>query len=338
MRLAIATGRGIHLVEDERTVEALRAPIRCIARDPEDPTHLVAGGDGVWRSGDGGVAWREIAPLPHPAFSVAIGHGRYFAGTEPSSLYRSDDRGETWHDLAALREIPSAPTWSFPPRPWTSHVRWIGLDPHDPGVILAGIELGGVMRSSDGGATWHDPGAGVRAGAPADLRGRLSPTASRNAVPGRAGAHRDCHALAFHPTAPGRCYEAAGGGVAWSHDGGDSWTRLDRGRDRHYCWGLAVDPEDPDLFYVSAAPGPYEAHYRAGTADAAIYRYQGRWTRLTNGLPDPIPTLPTALATDRGGTVYAVLRDGALYRSRDRGETWETLPATVPGAEAMVVI
>ncbi len=75
--------------------------------------------------------------------------GVVWAGTEPSALFRSEDGGWHWQELPALRNIPSAPTWSFPPRPWTSHVRWITPDPHEAERIFVGIELGGVMRSLD---------------------------------------------------------------------------------------------------------------------------------------------------------------------------------------------
>jgi hypothetical protein len=69
--------------------------------------------------------------------------GAVYAGTEPSALFRSDDRGATWRELTALLELPSRLSWSFPPRPWTSHVRWIAPNPHDADLLLVGIELGG---------------------------------------------------------------------------------------------------------------------------------------------------------------------------------------------------
>src|SRR5258708_16926773 len=74
-----------------------------------------------------------------------------YAGTEPSSLYRSEDGGLSWQLLPALRELPSASSWSFPPRPWTHHVRTIALHPTDPESLAVGIELGGGMRSGEGG-------------------------------------------------------------------------------------------------------------------------------------------------------------------------------------------
>jgi photosystem II stability/assembly factor-like uncharacterized protein len=156
------------------------------------------------------------------------------------------------------------------------------------------------MRTTDGGETWADH---------------------------RPGAQRDVHALVWHPTEAGRAYEAAGGGAAWSHDGGESWEPADVGRDRHYTWALAVDPADPDRWYVSASPGPFEAH-GSRPATAALYRWrgQGPWEELDLGLPRPLETMPYALTTSDTGLV-AGLRDGRLLESRDAGDTWSAIEA-----------
>jgi hypothetical protein len=112
-------------------------------------------GSGLWRSDDRGASWRDLHLPEQDVFSVAVSpaDGAVYAGCEPSMLFRSDDGGESWRELASLRSIPSAPTWSFPPRPWTSHVRWIAPNPREVGLLLVGIELGGLMWSGDGGET-----------------------------------------------------------------------------------------------------------------------------------------------------------------------------------------
>ena len=245
-------------------------------------------------------AWIDCK-LPEPAvFSLAVSaaDGAVYAGTEPSRLFRSDDGGESWSELDALLELPSQPSWSFPPRPWTSHVRWIAPSPHDPGLLLVGIELGGLMRSSDGGQSWQDH---------------------------RPGAQRDVHSLAWHPHTPGRAYEAGGGGAAFSTDAGESWQPADEGLDRHYSWSVTVDPSDPDCWYVSASTGPYAAHGR-GDPQARIYRRRDGepWRPLTGGLPEPLPAMPYALlATD--GRLVAGLADGQLWESPDRGDSWTAM-------------
>jgi photosystem II stability/assembly factor-like uncharacterized protein len=302
--LCAATGDGVALLEENDGAWRVRvamaeAGVRSVARDPSDPKRLLAGsvGQGVWQSSDGGETWRRL-DFPEPdVFSVAVGpaDGALYAGCEPSMLFRSDDGGGSWRELAALREIPSAPTWSFPPRPWTSHVRWVAPSPHDASLLLVGIELGGLMRSEDGGETWSDH---------------------------RPGAQRDVHALAWHPRVPERAYEAAGGGAALSVDGGETWEPADDGRDRHYTWALAVDPEDPDVWYVSASTGPYAAHGR-GSAQAHIYRRRGAepWELLTGGLPEPLDAMPYALAF-AGGRLVAGFADGTVSTSADGGDRW----------------
>jgi photosystem II stability/assembly factor-like uncharacterized protein len=318
-RLYAATGDGI--VRLDEAGEAWTAGpslsgsgAQCLAVDLDrDTVYAGLREGGVRRSVDGGRSWVDCR-LPEPGvFSLAVSaaDGAVYAGTEPSRLFRSDDRGESWRELEALLELPSRPSWSFPPRPWTSHVRWIAPSPHDPGLLLVGIELGGLMRSSDGGQSWQDH---------------------------RPGAQRDVHALAWHPQVPGRAYEAGGGGAAFSTDAGGSWQQADEGRDRHYTWSVTVDPDDPDCWYVSASTGPFAAHGR-GDPHARIYRrLDGEpWQPLAGGLPEPLPAMPYALlATD--GRLFAGLADGQLWESRDRGESWVRLRLRGAAPDALVAL
>lgn len=285
---------------------------QCLAVDPRRPATVFAGlrEGGVRHSEDAGATWVDCG-LPEPGvFSLAVSaaDGTVYAGTEPSRLFGSNDKGTTWEALDALLELPSRPTWSFPPRPWTSHVRWIAPSPHDASLLLAGIELGGLMRSADRGRTWEDH---------------------------RPGAQRDVHCLAWHPNAEGRAYEAGGGGSAFSVDGGETWTPADDGRDRNYTWALAVDPVDPEVWYVSASTGPFAAHGR-GDPQAHLYRRRNGepWSVLGGGLPDPLPAMPYALvaAEDR---LFAGLSDGQLWESGDRGDTWRRCTITGDGLTAL---
>jgi len=314
--LYLATGRRVARLEEgdggwEARFALEDSGAQCLAVDPAAPATVYAGcrGTGVQRSDDAGETWSDCA-LPEPyVYSLAVSpaDGAVYAGTEPSRLFRSRDGAGTWEELEALQAIPSRPSWSFPPRPWTSHVRWIAPDPHRAERLLVGIELGGLMLSEDGGATFSDH---------------------------RPGAQRDVHGLAWHPHATGRAYEAAGGGAAFSVDGGHSWRAADEGRAERYVWAVAPDPDDPDRWYVSAAPGPRQAH-GSGPSAAGLFRRDGDgpWQRLG----EPLDAMPYALGT-AGGILFAGLGDGRVLRSVDAGEHWEALPERVEAVLAVVAV
>jgi photosystem II stability/assembly factor-like uncharacterized protein len=303
-RLYAATGDAIARLEENGDAWKVELALtgtgaQCLAVDPADPDTVYAGlrDGGVRRTADASRSWVDCALPEACVFSLAVSpvDGAVYAGTEPSRLFRSDDQGTSWRELETLLELPSRPNWSFPPRPWTSHVRWIAPSPHDADLLLVGIELGGLMRSADGGERWEDH---------------------------RPGAQPDVHSIPWHPRLAGRAYEAGGGGAAFSVDGGESWQAADDGRDRNYTWSVAVDPQEPDCWYVSASTGPFAAHGRRDP-QALIYRRRDGepWQPLAGGLPEPLQAMPYALlATD--GRLFAGLADGQLWQSLDRGDSW----------------
>ena len=321
-RLYAATGDAVAQIDSldgERVVVSQNLEGRgamSLAVDPRDPERIFVGtfDRGVYRSRDGGGVWESVGAGMANArvLSIAIspcervnGLSVVYAGTEPSDVLRSEDDGATWRGAPALTALPSAPTWSFPPRPWTHHTRWIALHPTDPTTIYAGIELGGVMVTRDGGETWEDR---------------------------KLGSQYDAHALATHPAAPNRVYEAAGGGVAISDDAGRTWRAVDDGMDRHYAWGLAVDAAEPDLWYVSASFSARDAHRQHGNAQAVLFRKQGDapWHALggeESELSQPSPTMPYALLAPRGrpNALIAGMQNGDLLLTDNAGATWRRL-------------
>jgi photosystem II stability/assembly factor-like uncharacterized protein len=315
-RLYAAGGDAVSVVEDGSVNAGLKGHgARCLAVDAGDPDTLYVGtsDEGLFKSGDGGRSWEGLSSIGHPrvtALAVSPVDGAVYAGTEPSALFVSRDGGGSWRELEQMRNVPSQPTWSFPPRPWTSHVRAIAPSYEDPDLVVVGIELGGVLRSIDGGETWQDQ---------------------------RPGAQPDCHSLAAHPDAPGLFYEAGGGGFARSMDSGDSWEGADEGMGLRYAWGLAVDTEDPSLVYTSAAPGPYRAH-GLGASGAAVYCKLGEepWRAVLEDLD----VFPYALCADpeAPGAVFAGLRDGTILRGEGAGESWREVARVSSGLEALAVV
>jgi photosystem II stability/assembly factor-like uncharacterized protein len=281
---------------------------QCVAVDPRHPEHVYCGtfDAGLWRSHDAGRSWERVGVggidgILHPSvMALAVSSvGTVWAGTEPSAIFSSENGAESWQERQGLRDLPSASTWSFPPRPYTSHVRWIQLDPNDPQCVLASIEAGGVMRSEDGGATWHD---------------RQPDTP------------RDAHGLAMDFRAPGRVHVASGDAAyAESLDGGRTWRRHNDGLGYYYLWSVAVDPGDPETVIVSASPSAFHAH-NANRAESAIFRRQGDgdWEQVSRGLPPAAGTMTYTLTT-AAGALYAAPHEGDLYRSEDGGRTWDAL-------------
>ena len=231
---------------------------------------------------------------------------RVYAGTEPSAFYISNDGGESWERMEAMNALPSSKSWSFPPRPWTHHVRWIEPDASNPDYLFVAIEAGALVQSRDGGRTWID-------------RVEQGPY--------------DTHTLATHRKAPKRLYSAAGDGYFESSDYGESWIRPMKGLRHGYLVGFAVDSGNPDAVIVSASNGPFKS-FSPGDAETFVYRKDEDskdWNVVTNGLPEPGGTTISILASNQkvSGEFYAVNNRG-IFISTDTGDSWRNLEIQWP--------
>jgi hypothetical protein len=274
-------------------------------------------GHGVWRSTDAGERWSAAgdgALDDARVMAVAAGEDRSaggeprivaYCGTEPSAVWRSDDGGASWRRLDGLMELPSSAEWSFPPRPDTHHVRCIALDPELTDRLYVCIEAGALVRSTDGGATWHDR---------------------------TAGGPRDTHALFVHPRDHGRLYSAAGDGYFESRDHGETWERPRDGLAHDYMWSVVAHPREPELRIVSAAAGPREAH-DAARAESVVYRRSrmGEWNPCMEGLPEPLGTTAPVLASDpREPDRVWLASNRGVFVSHDFGIRWHALALDMP--------
>jgi photosystem II stability/assembly factor-like uncharacterized protein len=281
-----------------------------IAFDPRNPNRAYCGtfGNGLWKTDDGGQTWNSIGKdvIANPyIMSVSVSpldHGNKFnkvyVGTEPSALYISNDGGESWERMSAINNLPSSASWSFPPRPWTHHVRWIEPDANKLDYVFVAIEAGALVQSHDCGRTWID-------------RVEQGPY--------------DTHTLATHRMAPKRLYSSAGDGYFESFDYGESWKRPTAGLRHHYLYGLAIDSDDPNTVIVSASIGPGKAYY-TDDAESFVYRRsddEEKWEAVSKGLPKPGGTTITILASNPKdeGEFYAVNNHG-IFVSNDSGVSW----------------
>ena len=299
-------------------MSSLLSPERCMVLLQHPPLYGVDDSGHTWNSI--GKANSSSSNTPSKdVMSVSVSHlekgkngfNTVYVGTEPTALYRSDDGGESWKRMSALNNLKSSSLWRFPPRPWTSHVRWIEPDKSNPGYVFAAIEAGALVQSRDGGRTWID---------------RVE------------GGPYDTHTLATRQKMPKRLYSSAGDGYFESFDYGESWKRPMTGLYHHYLAGLAVDSGDLQNIVVSASQSAWQAHSIEG-AKSVIYRRTSveendttssqekeDWKLVSKGLPEPNGTIISVLAANPkiSGEFYAVNNRG-IFCSIDSGISWKML-------------
>jgi photosystem II stability/assembly factor-like uncharacterized protein len=234
--------------------------------------------------------------------------GVAYAGTTPPRLYRTEDVGRSWRELPAFARAPGAAEWVFPVPPGYPNIRWILAGPTDPRVLSVGVEIGGMIRSEDGGETWQDR------------------TADMN---------RDIHCVAAHPGAPTVLYTSTPQGPYRSDDGGRSWKHLWRDRSPSYSAQIAVHPAQPDTVIAGISRG-----FRGG--DAALYRTTDRgesWTRATESRPSLSETIFKALAFSRSTPEVAAAGTmaGEVWLTEDGGGSWSVAASGLPPVRSLLV-
>ncbi|HEX4901032.1 MAG TPA: hypothetical protein VFV61_10905 [Pyrinomonadaceae bacterium] len=196
----------------------------------------------------------------------------------------------------------------------------IALAPSNPDVVWAGtgesntrnsVSFGdGVYKSTDGGKTWQHMG----------LRDteRIS-------------------AIVIHPQNPDIVYVGALGhafganedrGVFMTTDGGRTWTKTLYIDKEHGVSDLDMDPTNPNILYAGMWSFERKAWtHRSGSEKGGVFKSidGGRtWNKLSNGLPKLIGRIGVRVAPSNANVVYAIVeaKEGTLYRSDDRGETF----------------
>jgi len=263
-----------------------------------------------WERRDNGIGAKEIYSL---ASQVVAGKPRVYTGTEPAHLFYSDDLGKSWTELPSLRQVPGVEKWTFPGPPHLAHAKSITFHPKDPNIIYVAVEVGGFLRSTDGGKTWSTVD-------------NINPDAHRVLVP-----VNDPSKL--YGTAPTtNCGPDTVAGFCVSSDGGASWQSMTP-RDFRigYVDPFFVHPDNPNLLFVAGAktgPGTWR---KLHTADARVARSRDggkTWDMLSGGLPEHIRANIEAMAMDvwNGGyAIFAGTTDGEVFYSEDEGEHWQTI-------------
>ena len=308
-----------------------------------DPPTLYAGGEGLWRSGDGGRTWRVVREPDQAPRVVAIAT----AGADPrtQTVYAGVNQGCARGTPApALVSTDGGFNWRELPEPVTD-VAAFAVDPRSARTVYA-VGCAGAFRSADAGATWEE------------LRGvRLE--------------NYDPAQIAIAPSDPQTLYisyASEGGtvGVRRSTDGGTTWQDANPPGNIIGPLALAVDSTDAAVAFLSTTTGLYKTT-NGGRAWALVAWLETTATPVPGGRPaaspapggrpgatpgaspgtSPGPTfLPAGRAAaalladpeEKGrfwlGTGQGPIAGTGVYRTNDAGVTWAR---TAAGLEQQAV-
>ena len=206
-----------------------------------------AGGDGLWKTGDGGKTWTRLGFLDEHIAAIRIHptnkdvawfavFGNPFKAGNSRGVYKTTDGGRTFSKQLFVNDSTGAID--------------IQLDPTNPDIMYAatwqawrtswamssGGAGSGIWKSLDGGATWKNL-TQTSTGLPTGMIGKIG--------------------LAVSPVKPSRVWaiiEHDSGGVYRSDDAGATWSYINRDRKlRQRAWyysNLTADPKDSNVVYA----------------------------------------------------------------------------------------
>ncbi len=294
--------------------------VQAIVVHPTNPDVVYLGTrSGPYRSSDRGLGWERLdfpegvevwSILVHPANPRIL-----YAGTSPVGVYRSDDGGDSWRRLPNAVQPERVKMKSF-----VCRVMRLVADPARPEELYAALEVGGVMRSLDGGETWDDCSSDLLK--LAELPQLKSKIDSDTDIEGML----DGHAVCVSGAKPGTVFLAVRMGLFESGDRGSSWRSMEIGRFSPLTYGrdILVSPANPRHLYACLSPA-------ARSKDGSLYRSQDlgeTWTRFDHGVKAESTMMAVALHRRDPEQVYCVSRSGQVFGTQDGGRTWaeERLP------------
>ncbi len=246
---------------------------------------------------------------------AAVGHGHFGA-----KLHRSQDRGETWKEVASPQWPPkpadaddrnpfSGAAW-----PWTLDQIWtLEADSRGPDALWCGTIPGGLFHSTDAGASWR-------------LVRSLWDRPERKQWGGGGYDFAGIHSICVDPRDPRRVLAGVSTGGAWrTEDGGESWTVASQG----------MRPRDPDTAWFVPAVKDEQRVPVEGAMAVTRTRDGGKtFQALRSGLPQRhayhlVYRHCLEVAPD-GETLAMGSTTGALWTSRDAGESWAALSRDLP--------
>lgn len=269
-----------------------------------------------------GLTFRNIGPANMGGriddFAVVESNpSTFYAATASAGIWKTTNGGVTFEPIFDSQSVSS--------------IGDIALAPSDPGILYVGTGEqnnrqssswgDGVYKTLDGGKTWTHLGL------------------------------RDTHhigRIVVHPRNPSVVYVAAAGrlwgphkerGLYKSTDGGASWTNTKFINEDTGFIDVAIDPQSPNTLYAASYQRRRTSFgYNGGGPGSGLWKTVdggATWTKLTKGLPTEgdIGRIGLAVFPRDPRIVYALVehaRQGGIYRSEDKGESWTKMSDTNP--------
>jgi photosystem II stability/assembly factor-like uncharacterized protein len=247
---------------------------------------------------------------------------RYFAATAVGGLWKSDNRGNTWHSV--FDNGGSFNMCCVVIDPKNSNNVWLGTGENS--VPRSATYGDGLYKSTDGGETFTRVGLER-----SEHIGNIKIDPRNSDV--------------VYVAAQGPLWSAGGDrGIYKTTDGGKTWKAIFTISPDTGANDIAIDPNNPDVLYASMwqrrrgvgqmiGGGPESGFFKSTNAGAT-------WTKITKGLPAG-DVGRIALGVDpkaKPTRVYALLNglagESGFYRSDDAGLSFERMgaPYGKPGA------
>src|SRR5260221_505976 len=243
--------------------------IRALAVHPAKSEIVYAGTQsGTYRSGDRGAHWEKVEMPDHglPVWSILFhphDPDTILVGCENCEIYRSDDAGERWTRLPVSVRFPDITT--APGSNPAKRVLMMDASAAEPDMIYGAVEVGGTIRSTDGGEHWEQLSHGQYI--------------NDDMV--------DMHGVLASRWRPGDVYGIGRAGMFHSTDGGDHWrcVPLDplNPKGQIYCRDIREVPGNPRHVWVAAGAG-----FPSGLGMLLHSRDGGdSWGPVDIGMPGP---------------------------------------------------
>ena len=282
--------------------------IRALTIHPENPAVVYAGTqEGPYRSDDHGDHWEKVNVPDHglPVWSIMFDprdSTTMYAGYESCQICRSDDSGESWRQLPVSVRFPEITLG--PGSNAAKRVLMMAGSKADPGEMYAAIEVGGFIRTLDGGEHWENLSHGQYV--------------NDDEV--------DMHGVLASTLRPGTVFGIGRAGLFSSADRGEHWSYINLGplnpKGQTYCRSIRETPGDPKTIWV-AAGGNFQSE------KGVLFRSQDgglNWEQVDIGVEPKSTMFGVALDEANSRRMFCASTGGEVWGSHDGGDTWAAHP------------